>query len=883
MTTMTDGRRAAGTLRLRLDPAQRAWVWTVTVAAAATALFVIVVRPLPQPVDALTLPWVVWALAFAVSEVLVVHVHMERDSHTFSLSDLVLAAGLCLAPPSVVVSAHVVGTALSLVVHRRQRGVKLAFNVAQFALAGCVATTVCTALADTAPGVGPRDWLAALAGVLMCTVTADLCIFTVIALSRGRADVGELRSMLLLSLPFTLGSAAGGLVVARTAVDDPVATVLMSLPMALVILAYRAYTRAREQQGNLRVLHEVTSLLHQTGDPTDALTDFLTSVRGAFRAQAAELVLFGDGTDDPTTVSRSQDGAAPLVLAPHADAEDAHQLARAAMRSGVLTARTRSRGDGPLDRYAAERGLHDAMVSVLRTEDRVHGLFVVSDRLGDVARFTEADLALLETFAGHVATSLERGRLQEDLRQVTDLKEQLRHQALHDSLTGLPNRALFLDRARHAVVSAARSGAWPALLYLDLDGFKPVNDTYGHEAGDQLLRTVATRLGTCLRDGDTAARLGGDEFAVLLEGPLSGEAVQEVVDRIQAALNVPVDLGDGRIATVRVSIGVAVGDAGTDDADALIHQADTAMYLAKRGGGNASRQYGPGYEDSAESVEVRAEQLADAVANGEMAVVYQPLVDLRTGRPTGAEALVRWDHPDGTRMPDSFIGLAEETGLIVDIGAQVLREACHQAARWTAARPDAPGLMVTVNLSARQLSAPGIVEEVRSALDSAGLAPGRLVLEITETVLMHDRDAAAATLWELKALGVRIAVDDFGTGYSSLAYLRRFPIDILKVAREFICGLGQDAQDDVITRAIVDLADTLGLLTVAEGIETQEQYEFVTALQCDLAQGYLFARPVSAEVAHAIVTGAESSLPAAADPTVSTPAIGPSAGLVRAG
>jgi EAL domain-containing protein (putative c-di-GMP-specific phosphodiesterase class I) len=234
-------------------------------------------------------------------------------------------------------------------------------------------------------------------------------------------------------------------------------------------------------------------------------------------------------------------------------------------------------------------------------------------------------------------------------------------------------------------------------------------------------------------------------------------------------------------------------------------------------------------------------------------------------------------------MPDAFIGLAEETGLIVDIGAHVLREACHQAARWTAARPDAPGLMVTVNLSAQQLSAPGIVEEVRSALDSAGLAPGRLVLEITETVLMHDRDAAAATLWELKALGVRIAVDDFGTGYSSLAYLRRFPIDILKVAREFICGLGQDAQDDVITRAIVDLADTLGLLTVAEGIETQEQYEFVTALQCDLAQGYLFARPVSAEVAHAIITGAESRVPAAVDPTVVTPPIGPSAGLVPAG
>jgi EAL domain-containing protein (putative c-di-GMP-specific phosphodiesterase class I) len=238
-----------------------------------------------------------------------------------------------------------------------------------------------------------------------------------------------------------------------------------------------------------------------------------------------------------------------------------------------------------------------------------------------------------------------------------------------------------------------------------------------------------------------------------------------------------------------------------------------------------------------------------------MRVAYQPLMDLRTGRPIGAEALVRWQHPDGLRTPDEFIGLAEDTGLITELGRIVLQDACAQAARWTAAVPADAELIVTVNLSARQLADDGIVAEVRSALADSGLAPHRLVLEITETVLMQDRDAAAATLWELKGLGVRIAIDDFGTGYSSLAYLRRFPIDILKIAREFVDGLGRDENDDVITRAIVELAGTLGLQTIAEGIETSDQQNFVTALGCDLGQGYLFSRPIDAEETVAMLAG----------------------------
>ena len=848
---MTNGVEEKSSLMSRLGVPQRIMLLTASVAAIAVALFVIVVRTLPGAPTALTLPWVLWAAAFTLSEALVVHVQWQREAHTFSMGDLVLAAGLLLATPHDLVLAQVLGFAVTLVVQRRQRGIKLAFNVAISALGGSLATVVFAALSGP---VGLWDWLAALIAILVITLTADLCIFAVISLSEGRAHLAPLVEMVALSLPFTLGSAAVGLVLARSAVSDPAALALLALPTILIVAAYRAYTGAREQQENLRLLHEVTSLLHSSGDSQEALGDFLDSVRSAFRAGMAELVLLGPAGREGATVSRSREGVDGIVMAPLDDPEDHQRLLRLATASGALTTRTGTGRGQHLDAYAASRGLKDAMAAALRTDDRVHGLLLVGGRLGDVSTFSSSDLALLDTFARHVATSLERGRLEENLRQVTDLKEQLRHQALHDPLTGLPNRTLFLDRVRHAVDTAGRTRVWPAVLYLDLDGFKPVNDTFGHEAGDVLLRTVADRLRGCLRPADTAARLGGDEFVVLLNGPIDRFGVARVIERIRAQLDVPVLLGEGVVTTVGASIGVAIGDTDVLDADTLVRNADIAMYAAKRSLGNDYVIYEPNLGDTTVTRKDSASELAAAIRNGELRTVYQPLIDMRTGRPIGAEALVRWQHPvDGLRSPDQFIALAEDSGLITEIGALVLDDACHQAARWVAESPEHDDLLVTVNLSARQVADEEIVDQVRAALDVSGLEPHRLVLEITETVLMHDRDAAAATLWLLKGLGVRIAIDDFGTGYSSLAYLRRFPIDMLKVAREFVDGLGRDAHDDVITRAIVELANTLGLLTVAEGIETTQQSETVAALGCDIAQGYLFSRPIEAEAVSAVL------------------------------
>jgi diguanylate cyclase (GGDEF)-like protein len=605
--TVPEQRPCGSPAASRVSAAHRIVLLTAAIAVAAAVLFSLVVTQLPGLDVPVGLPWPVWVAAFAVADILIVHVQVHRDHHSLSLTDLVLVAGLFLMDPSYLVMAQLAGAAWALVLHRRQSGLKLAFNLAQFALTGSLAAALFGVLVRGSAWSDPWAWFAAVVAVAVATLTAGLCIFTAMALSHGTVGFVELGRMLRLSMPFAIGVAALGILATYTALVNPVALGLLALPSVLLIASYRAYTHAHEQQQNLRLLHETTSLLYNSEDPTVALTDFLTAVRGGFRAALAELILFGGEADTATTVSRSREGQEPLALWPVEDSADAGLLvdaatatgmftARTAKATGMFTARTATAAGSHLDEYVQQRGLKDAMVAVLRTEDRVHGLLIVGDRLGEVSTFTAADVALLETFARHLATSLERGRLEHNLRQVTELKEKLRHQAMHDALTGLPNRTLFLDRAQHALHLAERNGLWPAVLYIDLDGFKPINDTYGHEAGDALLRAFAQRLSHCVRAADTAARLGGDEFAVLLHGPIDRDGVERVIGRIRTELNLPVDLGAGRTGTVGASIGVAMTATSTD-VDSLIRDADAAMYHAKRRGDNSSIFYDDTHRD----------------------------------------------------------------------------------------------------------------------------------------------------------------------------------------------------------------------------------------------------------------------------------------------
>ena len=437
-------------------------------------------------------------------------------------------------------------------------------------------------------------------------------------------------------------------------------------------------------------------------------------------------------------------------------------------------------------------------------------------------------------------------------RDITERKQAeaaLEHQALHDALTGLPNRLLFLDRLDHSMSRASRdASAAPAVMFLDLDRFKLVNDGLGHDAGDELLAAVATRLRVALRPGDTIARFGGDEFVLLFESVTHRKGAEEVADRVLGCFAQPFQV-DGEELLISASIGVALYDSSQTAAE-LVRDADAAMYRAKAQGRGRVQLFDAVTREH-ELQRVHTEHaLRQALDNGELRVHYQPIFELRDLRPVGVEALVRWQHPTrGLLAPAEFIEVAEDSGLIVPIGAWVLGESCRQVAEWNRAFPVDRGLSLSVNLSARQLAEPGLVDTVRGTLADVGIDPSDLDLwlEVTETLVLRDPEAAAARLGELRALGVRLAVDDFGTGYSSLSYLRRFPISALKIDRAFVAGLGNSAEDEAIVLAMVRLAHALAIEVVAEGVETEMQLSRLQDIGCDYAQGFLLQVPLPAD------------------------------------
>jgi diguanylate cyclase (GGDEF)-like protein/PAS domain S-box-containing protein len=436
-----------------------------------------------------------------------------------------------------------------------------------------------------------------------------------------------------------------------------------------------------------------------------------------------------------------------------------------------------------------------------------------------------------------------------DITVRRDLEEQLRHQALHDSLTGLPNRALVLDRAERMLAAARRTHGSVSLLFIDLDNFKDVNDGFGHATGDELLAAVAARLRRVTRDSDTVARLGGDEFVVLVENGSLADASGLLAERVQDVLRPPFNLG-GREYLVSASIGIATTSDGT--AENLLQEADVAMYKAKSSGKDCCVSFRPRMRHAAHERLQLEMDLASAIIGGQLRVHYQPIFNLAHNDVCCMEALVRWQHPErGLLPPSEFIPLAESSGrLIVDLGRFVLSEACSAAAGWQ--RLDAR-LDVAVNISARQLESSSIVNDVASALTESGLDPGRLVLEVTETAMMHEPDAVVACMTKLKSLGVRISVDDFGTGYSSLSSLRHFPVDVLKIDRSFVESISKSAEDASVVQTLVSLGRTLGLEVVAEGVELVSQLDAVREAGCNLAQGFLLGRPLAREQLDALV------------------------------
>jgi diguanylate cyclase (GGDEF)-like protein len=511
-----------------------------------------------------------------------------------------------------------------------------------------------------------------------------------------------------------------------------------------------------------------------------------------------------------------------------------------AIAAGDLTAQVQRAGPAELADLAAD--VNSMAEALIRRSDELNAY---------LSKDLESRTVQLERANTDLAREVDERRRAEDalarmLEIERELEEQLRHQAFHDPLTSLANRARFMDRLEQGLLRAARKNEGLAVLFIDLDDFKAVNDSLGHAAGDELLIGVAAHLQSCLRPGDTAARIGGDEFAVLLEELSETEHAIALATRLIDALRVPMTL-DGTEVFVRGSIGIAISTPGSS-ADELVRRADVAMYAVKADGKGQFAIYDPDMEPSLFGDLQLAGELQRAVERGEFVVHYQPSVILSSQKIAGVEALVRWQHPTrGLVAPDDFVPIAEKTGLIHPIGRWVLREACTQVRRWQIQYPTDPPLTVAVNVSVRQVHQPGLVEIVAEALRDSGLPPETLILEITESLVMQNAELAIARLHELKALGIRLAIDDFGTGYSSLSYLRHFPVDIIKIDKSFVDGVGQHGKERELAQSIIELGQTLHLEIVAEGVERADQLGWLKSRHCDLAQGFLFAHALDAD------------------------------------
>jgi diguanylate cyclase (GGDEF)-like protein/PAS domain S-box-containing protein len=440
-----------------------------------------------------------------------------------------------------------------------------------------------------------------------------------------------------------------------------------------------------------------------------------------------------------------------------------------------------------------------------------------------------------------------------NLRDVTErkaLEDQLRQLAFHDPLTLLANRSLFRNRVEHAIALSRRTQDRLAVLMIDLDNFKNVNDSLGHDVGDRLLQTAAQRLVNCTRAADTVARLGGDEFAVLLEGVTTLGQAEQIASAVTDAFRQPLSI-DGNELFVTTSVGVALSEPGSDT-EQVLRNADIAMYNAKASGKGRHVVFHARMQEQLSERLRLEDDLSQAISRDEFFLEFQPIVDLKTNELLGVEALVRWQHPvQGRLLPGQFIPMAEETGQVIALGRWVLMDACRRVQVWRRSMAAGDGLRVAVNISGRHLQQGDLIADVRDALAASGLEPESLLIELTESTMMHNSEANLVKLKELKALGVRLAIDDFGTGYSSLSYLHRFPIDILKIDRSFISRLTESAEGPKLARAVVMLGETLGLETVAEGVEVEEQVTHLLQLGCVAAQGFLFSQATSLEAVSA--------------------------------
>jgi diguanylate cyclase (GGDEF)-like protein len=850
-TPIASLRRSGTGVREALSGPWRVWAFNVVLAVACWLVWSLAIDTFGNPryVHGPHLSWWALALAFYFAEVFVVHLQFRKQAHTLSLTEIGLTLGLLLGMPAGLLIGQLAGTLVALVFNRRRSQrqlIKFMFNIAELPLCSGIALLIFRTLAQ--PGdSAPHVWALVLFACATAHILGILLVSAVIAIAEERTEAPQLLRTLAISTVCALATAALGLAVVELLEIRPLAVVLLIVPILACAFFFRGYMEQREQREHVEFLYE--SMRATQGAPEFGLAvgQLLVAARRLLRAEYAEILLL-PGSEDEGPLRSVSGAEGELLMHPeeHFPAEDASAFSELAA-SGAATLLTRRRPSHALDGFLRSRGLEDAIVGRLRGEDRTFGLLVVGERVGDVSTFGDADVELFETFAGHASILLENGRLEHSLAQVTQLKEQLRHQAYHDPLTGLPNRRQLLEAVENELGHGTGS---TAVLYLDLDRFKSINDTWGHSAGDELLALFARRLEDSIRAQDLAARIGGDEFAVLVR-EVDPEAAVAAARRMLEVIDGTYALSCGGVAC-HASVGIAVGTAGETSAEDLLRNADIAMYSVKRSE-RAYTLYEAELHEQLRAQRQLALELEKALEEEEIVVHYQPVVRLADGEIEGFEVLARWPHPTRGLLPAAdFLPVAEETSLSVELGRLVLRQALSVARHW----PDR--LSIWLNLAPAELANERLVESVAESLEAYGVAPGRLVIEVTESGVVKGSDAALVAMRRLRDLGVGLTIDDFGTGYSSLSRLAEFPIESLKIPKPFVDKLAVEDADEAFVDAILRLGDSLGLAAVAEGIEHPAQAERLRELGCRLGQGYLFGRPVPAEEANRLVRPIET-------------------------
>lgn len=806
-----------------------------------------------------SISWWQLALMFAAASVFVAHVEVNDESHTFSLSEIPLILGLLFATPGQLVAGRLLGEALVLTLYARQPLGKLAFNLSLFLAETTLATGIHGLIA---PSGGELTWTACAAALLAAAVAGQFgaaAVWAVIRLHGGEESLG---GMMLVAGVTTTANASLAVVTAVVTVTAPWALVPLVAVGAAVVVVYRGYASLRRRYGGLRVLYDFTGATSGARGHAETTHQLLAETRRLMHARVSMILLpdvvgshggwrlvatrHPEGTDDPTPTTALPPQTLPGWLRDHV-------LDRNIVRIPAGT------HDAGYRAVLGHLGVRDLVAAPMIAGDLITGVLLAADRLGDVNTFDDEDALLLATLARQSAIALENAGLIEQLHEQIEARES---DALHDSLTGLPNRSMFL-RSLEAELAREEPGS-TAVLLLDLDGFKEVNDTLGHRTGDRLLVEVAERLRLHAPEAGTVARLGGDEFAMVLPSrglpPTPAAAFLEIAEALGTALREPFTL-DALTLEVGASIGVAVAPDHSGDAIALLQRADVAMYSAK----NAqltTALYDPGADWHTQDRLRLAHELRRALADGRITVAYQPIARTQDGRVTGVEALARWQHDElGPISPDTFIPVAERTGLIHELTWHVLTQALTRARAWRTAGHE---IVVNVNLSVQLLRDRELPRKILELLARHRVPATALRLEITESGIMTDPRGMIGTLEELGENGISLAIDDFGTGQSSLAYLQRLPVSQVKIDKSLVLPMTTDANARTIVRSVIELAHNLDLDAVGEGVEDDDTLGLLRMLGCDFMQGNRLARPLTPERMSAWLDGRDDPPPPAA-------------------